>query len=74
MLLLYFVAYLMMLSRADYSYVSPATAAGYAVVAVLGYTFLGETVTPVRWVGITLICAGVTLVGRTSPRTVKDRG
>jgi len=71
-LLLFFVAYLLVLSRADYSYVSPASAAGYAVVALLGYAVLGETVTPVRWAGIALICAGVTLVGRTPPRTAKE--
>ena len=70
MLLLFFVAYLLVLSRADYSYVSPASAAGYAVVALLGYAVLGEEVAPVRWLGIGLICAGVILVGRTAPNTV----
>ncbi len=69
-LLLFFVAYLLVLSRADYSYVSPASAAGYAVVALLGYAVLGEEVAPVRWLGIGLICAGVVLVGRTAPSTV----
>ena len=69
-LLLFFVAYLLVLSRADYSYVSPASAAGYAVVALLGYAVLGEEVAPVRWLGIGLICAGVILVGRTAPNTV----
>ena len=70
LLLLFFVAYLLALSRADYSYVSPASAAGYAVVALLGYAILGEAVAPVRWLGIGLICAGVILVGRTAPSTV----
>ena len=70
LLLLFFVAYLLVLSRADYSYVSPASAAGYAVVALLGYAVLGEEVAPVRWLGIGLICAGVILVGRTAPNTV----
>jgi uncharacterized membrane protein len=75
MLLLFFAAYLMVLSRADYSYVSPATAAGYALVPLLGYTLLGETVPPIHWLGIALICAGVALVGGTPPRTtVKERG
>ena len=69
-LLLFFVAYLLVLSRADYSYVSPVSAAGYAVVALLGYAVLGEEVAPLRWLGIGLICAGVVLVGRTAPSTV----
>jgi len=72
MLLLFFAGYLIVLSRADYSYVSPASSAGYALVALLGYTILGEPVTPVRWAGIALICAGVALVGRTPSRTAKE--
>jgi uncharacterized membrane protein len=69
MLLLFFVSYLLVLSWADFSYVSPASAVGYGFVAVLGYLFLGEHVPPVRWVGIALICAGVVLVGGTHPNT-----
>jgi uncharacterized membrane protein len=71
LLILFFVAYLLVLSRADYSYVSPASAAGYALVAVLGYALLGEHVTRSRWLGVALICAGVVLVGRTPPKTAK---
>jgi len=70
-LLLFFVGYLLVLSRADYSYVSPASAAGYGLVALLGSAVLGEQVTIVRWIGIALICGGVTLVGRTPPRTLE---
>src|SRR5437764_8497323 len=69
-LLLFFVAYLLVLSRADYSYVSPASAAGYAVVALLGYAVLGGEVAPLRWLGTGLICEGVVLVARAAPSTV----
>jgi bacterial/archaeal transporter family protein len=68
-LLLFFVCYLVLLSRVDYSYVQPASAVGYALVAVLGYVVLGEVVTVWRWAGIGCICLGVALVGQTSPRT-----
>ena len=68
-LLLCFVAYLLVLSWADYSYVLPASAASYALIPLLGVTLLKETVSPVRWAGIILICLGVALVGRTPPRT-----
>ncbi|MBI3939208.1 MAG: EamA family transporter [Acidobacteria bacterium] len=68
-LLLFFVSYMLVLSWADYSYVLPASATGYAVVALLGYVMLGEAVTPVRWAGVLLICLGVALVSRTPPRT-----
>jgi len=70
-LLLFFLCYLMVLSWADYSYVMPASAIGYALVAFLGYAVLGETVTATRWAGVGLICLGVGLVGRTPPRTTQ---
>jgi drug/metabolite transporter (DMT)-like permease len=57
------------LSWADYSYVMPASAMGYAAVAFVGMTLLGETVSPRRWMGVALICVGVFLVGQTKPRT-----
>jgi drug/metabolite transporter (DMT)-like permease len=57
------------LSWADYSYVMPASAMGYAAVTFVGMTLLGETVSPRRWIGVALICAGVFLVGQTKPRT-----
>ncbi len=68
-MLLYFVWYLLVLSWADYSYVMPASAVGYAVVTFLGQTVLGEHVSVTRWAGVALICIGVTLVGRTPART-----
>src|SRR5262245_53393618 len=68
-LLLWFVGSLVLFSRIDFSYAQPASAAGYALVAFLGYAVLGESVTAGRWVGIVCICAGVTLIGRTPPRT-----
>jgi drug/metabolite transporter (DMT)-like permease len=70
-LLLFFVSYLLVLSWADYSYVMPASATGYAVVPLLGYLLLGEAVTSTRWVGVSIICLGVALVGRTPLRTTE---
>lgn len=70
-LLLFFVCYLLVLSWADYSYVLPASASGYAVVPLLGYIVLGEGVTSTRWLGVAVICLGVWLVGRTPPRTTE---
>ena len=70
-LLTFFIAYMLVLTWADYSYVQPASAFSYAVVALLGYFLLGETVPPLRWAGILIICAGVFIVGRTHPRTTE---
>src|SRR5262249_500331 len=67
--LAFFVAYMVVLSWADYSYGQPGCAFSYAIVAVLGYWMLGEAVNPLRAAGIAVICAGVIIVGRTAPRT-----
>jgi drug/metabolite transporter (DMT)-like permease len=71
-LLTFFVAYMVVLSWADYSFVQPASSLAYGVVALLGYLILGERVSPLRWAGIAIICLGVFVVGRTNPRTTKQ--
>lgn len=69
LLIAFFSAYMLALSWADFSYVQPASAMAYGIVAVLGYFALGEVVTPTRWAGVALICLGVFVVGHTPPRT-----
>ena len=73
-LMAFFAAYMLVLSWADYSYVQPASAVAYAMVALLGHFLLGEVVTPVRWVGVLIICLGVLVVGNTPPRTTDSTG
>jgi drug/metabolite transporter (DMT)-like permease len=70
-LITFIAAYMLALSLADYSYVQPAAALSYAVVAVLGAVFLREAVSPLRWVGIAFICAGVSFIRGTNPRTTE---
>lgn len=70
-LLAFFVAYMLVLTWADYSYVQPASAFSYAVVAILGLLLLGERVNLLRWTGIAVICLGVLIVGHTHPRTTE---
>ncbi len=65
----FMLSYMTVLSWADYSYVMPAGAFGYALLTLLAVVFLHEAVSPRRWVGVVLICAGVLLVGQTKPRT-----
>ena len=65
----FMLSYMTVLSWADYSYVMPAGAFGYALLTFLAVIFLHESVSPRRWVGVVLICAGVMLVGQTKPRT-----
>jgi drug/metabolite transporter (DMT)-like permease len=57
-----FFSLLAMFSFENVSFVVPVTALGYVVGALGGRFFLGERVSLQRWVGILLVCAGVTLV------------
>jgi len=62
----------LVLSWADFSYVQPASAVAYLTVTLLGHFMLHETVTPAQWVGVTVICMGVLVVGRTPMRTTEE--
>ena len=62
-------SYMMLMSWADYSYVMPAGAFGYALLTLLAVVLLHESVSPRRWIGVILICVGVLVVGLTKPRT-----
>ncbi len=73
LLILFLASYMLVLSWADFSYVSPASAIGYVLVALMGYFFLGEHVPTTRWIGVGLICVGVIVVGGTHPSTTQTR-
>lgn len=68
-LLVFFIANMLVLSWADYTFVQPASSLAYLMVALLGYFILGEHVSPLHWAGIVVICLGVFVVSRTTPRT-----
>jgi uncharacterized membrane protein len=69
LLILWMLSRMALLSWADLSYVLPVTSIGYVLNAVMGAVFLGEHVSPQRWLGTVLIVAGTALVGATSIRT-----
>lgn len=69
----FFVAYVLVLSWADYTYIQPASALSYGIVAVLAVIALNEKITAIRWGGVLLICLGVLAVGQTAPRTTDPR-
>jgi drug/metabolite transporter (DMT)-like permease len=64
LLMLFFASYLTALSFVDLTYLLPATASGYILVAFLAQYFLHERVPTTRWLGIVLISAGVGFVMR----------
>lgn len=65
----FFVSYVSVLSWADYSYIQPATALTYGIVALLGKYILGERVRLLHWTGIGVLCAGVLVISYTPTRT-----
>jgi drug/metabolite transporter (DMT)-like permease len=70
-LLVFLVAFMVVLSWADYSFVAPSTAVSFALAPLLSHWFLGEVVTPLRWAGIGIICLGVAIVTQTPVRTTE---
>jgi drug/metabolite transporter (DMT)-like permease len=72
-LLMFFVSYLLVLSWADYSFVQPASATSFGVVALLGHFALKEPISAIRWLGVIVICLGVLAVGNTHPRTTEHK-
>jgi drug/metabolite transporter (DMT)-like permease len=62
----YFGLWLAVLSWEDLSVALPMQALNYVIVAFLSQWYLGESVTPMRWAGIVIICIGVALVTRSS--------
>ncbi|MBS1840929.1 MAG: EamA family transporter [Acidobacteria bacterium] len=70
-LLGFMICNMTVLSWADYSYVMPSGAFGYALITLSAVVFLHESVSLQRWLGVLLICFGVMLVGQTKPRTTE---
>lgn len=67
------LCYMTVVSWADYSYVMPAGAAGYALQTLLAVVLLHEAVSGRRWIGVVLIVVGVLLVGQTHPVTTNQK-
>jgi drug/metabolite transporter (DMT)-like permease len=57
-----FFSLLAVLSKENVSFVVPVTALNYGAGALGGKFFLNEKVTPRRWAGVLLVCAGVAVV------------
>jgi drug/metabolite transporter (DMT)-like permease len=62
MMTLAFFSLLAMLSIESVSFVVPVTALSYAAGAIGALLFLHERISPQRWLGVLIVCIGVTLV------------
>lgn len=60
----FFASYLTALSWADLTFVLPATAFGYVIIALLAHFWLHETISLERWTGILLVTLGVGFVAQ----------
>lgn len=69
MLAAWFFLELLLLSLADLTYVLPVTSWSYILTALIGVFILREEVSIAHWCGMTLIAAGVMIVGQTKPLT-----
>lgn len=57
--------WLLALNRADLSFVYPFASLSYVLITVASAVLLHENVSPTRWLGMFVICAGVLIVART---------
>ena len=65
----FLASYLFALSRADLSFVLPITALDFILTALVASLWLGERLTPARWLGAAFVAAGIALVAWTDAST-----
>ena len=59
---LFFIALLMLMSKADVSFVWPLTSLSFVVTTIAAKIYLKEEVSPARWSGVCLIMLGAALI------------
>ena len=70
-LICWLIVQLVLLSRADLSFILPITASTYILIALFGHFLFQEPLSGTQWTGIAAISFGTALVGCTPPRTTK---
>jgi multidrug transporter EmrE-like cation transporter len=58
-----FGAWMVVLSRVELNVAYPVLAVSYVLIPIAGVLFFNETITPLRWLGIAIVLAGVVVVG-----------
>jgi uncharacterized membrane protein len=69
---LFFVSLLVLMSKADVSFVWPLTSLSFVLTAVAAKIFLHEHVSPARWTGVVLIMCGAALITWTEKMKEKE--
>ena len=57
--------WLVVLSRVDVSYAYPMVSLGYVFAVIVAWAVLRESVSPVRGLGVLVVCLGIYLIART---------
>jgi multidrug transporter EmrE-like cation transporter len=60
------ITWIVVLSRLELSLVYPLGAINYVLIVVLSRFVLGEAVPPMRWIAVSVICAGIVLLARSA--------
>jgi drug/metabolite transporter (DMT)-like permease len=60
------LAWILVLTRLDLSFAYPFLALNFVLIALVSRLFLGETIPPLRWGGIVVICVGLLLIARSA--------
>lgn len=58
------VVWLVVLSKVELSFAYPMVSMGYIITILMSWKFLGEHISPVRWMGVVVICLGVLLLSK----------
>jgi drug/metabolite transporter (DMT)-like permease len=52
------------LTKVELSFAFPFLALSYVLITIAAFLFLGERISPLRWIGVLVICIGIFLVSR----------
>ena len=58
------LVWMVVLSKVEVSYAYPFLSVGYILSAIFGYLWFSEMISPIRILGIVVICVGVVLISR----------
>lgn len=58
------IVWLVVLSKVELSFAYPMVSMGYILTILLSWKYLGEAISPLRWLAVLIICSGVFLLSR----------
>jgi len=71
---LFFATLLILMSRSDISLLWPLTGLSFVFATIAAIIFLGEKVSPMRWVGVALIVVGAIVISYSEKANERTKG